>query len=149
MPHEDDELSPAQVDAKLILRVAGGVLVLLAAGVGVSMGLYDWMAPSRNFKQPTSFLSPSVLQTNNRESIGDRSPRATPNADSGAIPIEQAMEMIARRGADAYSPLEQKSLAQQKSQPVPEENARKPAMKPQERARRHGRGKGRGRSHRG
>jgi hypothetical protein len=149
VPHEDDGLSPARVDARLILHVAGAVLALLAAGVGVSMGLYDWMAPSRNFKQPTSFPSPSILQTNNRESLGDRSLRPAPNADSGAIPIEQAMEMIARRGADAYSPLEQKSLAPQKSQPAPEQNARKPATKPQERARRHGRGKGRGRNHRG
>ncbi|QGM44333.1 hypothetical protein [Methylocystis heyeri] len=149
MPPEDDELSPAQVDARLVLRVAGGVLVLLASGVGVSIGLYDWMAPSGKFKEPTSFPSPSVLQTNNRESIADRNPYAAPDADGGAIPIEQAMEMIARRGADAYSPIEQKSLAQQKSQPPSEENVRKPAAKTQGRPRRHGGGGGRGRSHRG
>lgn len=123
MADEPDELSPAEVDTKLILRIAAAVLFLIAAGIGVSVGLYAWMAPARTFVEPARFPAPNVLDEHNQESPGERNPLVPASETRGAIPIEQAMEMIVGRGADGYAPLQAK---QEQAQPASEQGASKP-----------------------
>ncbi len=111
MPDEPDNLASPDVDVGRVLYVVLGLLFILGAGVAISLGLYAWKAPSRTFVSPSVFPQPSVLETPKQEQrqpwITGPHPFDTDSEARSVIPIEQAMDMIAKRGADGYAPIEQ------------------------------------------
>jgi hypothetical protein len=147
VPDEPDELASPNVHVGRVLLAVAGVLFLLGGGLAIALGLYEWKAPKRTFISPSAFPQPSVLETQKQEAqqpwvSGPQPVTTSESAPKAAMPIEQAMEMIVRRGAAGYAPIEQKVLAQ-KTQPPSAEPSKRPSAK----ARLHARGRGRRRVH--
>lgn len=152
MLDEPDNLSPPDVRVRSVLLVAVGVLLLLGGALAIAMGLYDWKAPKRSFVSPRAFPPPRVLETQKQEAqqqwiSGPRPVETSEEGTRSTIPIEQAMELIVKRGAGGYAPIEQKVLAQKATSPSAKE-ANRPSTEPRSHARSHAKGRSRRRIHR-
>ncbi len=126
-PTEHDDLAPQSVQTRRVLIAAGAFVALLAGSLAAMVGFYAWQAPSRRFTPPQTFPEPrlfvnqkeelnSLLAAQRRRLEGERK-----GTQIVAIPIEQAMEIIAKRGAEAYAPIGAQPAPQQaqKTQPAP------------------------------
>jgi hypothetical protein len=110
----DVPLEPAGVSLWPVLFGAFASVVLMLAAIWVLSAVYDWRVPNRTVRAPEQFPSPRV-QTHQTEQLRDllaaqrRHLTGYAWADQDKtlvrIPIDRAMEIIARRGAQAYEPL--------------------------------------------
>lgn len=143
MSDEPDNLSPPDVNPPRILVVAASVLCLLGGALAVATGFYAWQAPKQTFTPPRAFPKPRVIETQKgEEQQWITGPRQTPESRMAqAMPIEQAMEMVVRRGADGYAPIEQKVLAQKSQAPSAEQGKGPPTSKTRRHVRRHEHGR--------
>ena len=109
-----DRLEPDSTQPKLLLAVAGAVLLLLAIAFGVVLWFYTANVPPHGPTVPKTFPSPRLMQDEsdwlNRAQAEQRARLQGwrwVDRDKGliAIPIDEAMRRIAARGADGYAPV--------------------------------------------
>ncbi len=119
-----DDLPPPVSGTRAILYVAGGILLLLAASVGVLIAVFSWQVPNEEPQAPRVFPGPHALEDETTELKNLRAEHekqlesyawADRNKQKVAIPIERAMQIIAKRGKDAYGPIEQQGTPGQSS----------------------------------
>jgi len=110
-----DRLEPDSTDAKLLLAVAGAVLLLLVVAFGAVFWFYNANVPPHGPIVPKTFPSPRLIQDEsdwlNRAQTEQRSRLEGwrwVDRDKGviAIPIEDAMRRIAAKGANGYEPID-------------------------------------------
>ena len=110
-----DRLEPDSTQPKLLLAVAGAVLLLLAIAFGVVLWFYTANVPPHGPTVPKTFPSPRLMQDEsdwlNRTQTEQRARLQGwrwIDRDKGliAIPIDEAMRRIAAKGADGYAPVE-------------------------------------------
>jgi hypothetical protein len=117
MVHDADADVPLEPPGVSRGPVLWGALASIALMMGAIWGLnavYDRWVPNRTLPAPEQFPSPRV-QTHQAEQLRDllaaqrRQLMGYAWADQGKtlvrIPIEQAMEIVAQRGVEAYAPL--------------------------------------------
>ena len=109
-----DRLEPDSTQPKLLLAVAGAVLLLLAIAFGVVLWFYTANVPQHGPTVPKTFPSPRLMQDEsdwlNRTQTEQRARLQgwrwiDRNKGLIAIPIDEAMRRIAARGADGYAPV--------------------------------------------
>ena len=109
-----DRLEPDSTQPKLLLAVAGAVLLLLAIAFGVVLWFYTANVPPHGPTVPKTFPSRRLMQDEsdwlNRAQAEQRARLQGwrwIDRDKGliAIPIDEAMRRIAARGADGYAPV--------------------------------------------
>lgn len=109
-----DRLEPDSTQPKLLLAVAGAVLLLLAIAFGVVLWFYTANVPPHGPTVPKTFPSPRLMQDEsdwlNRTQTEQRARLQgwrwiDRNKGLIAIPIDEAMRRIAARGADGYAPV--------------------------------------------
>ena len=109
-----DRLEPDSTQPKLLLAVAGAVLLLLAIAFGVVLWFYTANVPPHGPTVPKTFPSPRLMQDEsdwlNRTQTEQRARLQGwrwIDRDKGliSIPIDDAMRRIAARGADGYAPV--------------------------------------------
>src|SRR5690349_22300920 len=110
-----DRLEPDATNWKALLAIAGAVLLLLVVAFGMVLWFYKAAVPDRAALVPQHFPSPQLMQDETDEL---RRVNAEQRArlegyrwvDRGkgliAIPIGEAMHMIAAKGADGYAPVD-------------------------------------------
>ena len=110
-----DRLEPDSTQPKLLLAVAGAVLLLLAIAFGVVLWFYTANVPPHGPTVPKTFPSPRLMQDEsdwlNRTQTEQRARLQgwrwiDRNKGLIAIPIDEAMRRIAAKGADGYAPVE-------------------------------------------
>jgi hypothetical protein len=109
-----DRLEPDSTNWKRLLAIAGAVLLLLVVAFGMVLWFYKAEVPERPALVPQHFPSPQLIQDETEEL---RRVNAEQRArlqgyrwvDRGkgliAVPIGEAMRMIAAKGADGYAPI--------------------------------------------
>lgn len=107
-------LEPAGVPLRPVLRAAAASIALMLGAIFGLKAAYDWRVTTRTLPVPERFPSPRV-QTHQSEQLQDllaaqrRHLSEYQWADAGKtlvrVPIERAMDIIARRGAEGYAPL--------------------------------------------
>ncbi|MEK4031857.1 hypothetical protein WOC76_00050 [Methylocystis sp. IM3] len=103
---EKEKVAPLGVDALRVFFFGIGILVALAVALAAMVAFYNWNVPARSAPTPKAFPSPNVFASHGNERRRlDEEQRS--HLESGAIPIMQAMALIAARGQSAYSPLPQ------------------------------------------
>lgn len=109
-----DRLEPDSTQPKLLLAVAGAVLLLLAIAFGVVLWFYTANVPPHGPTVPKTFPSPRLMQDEsdwlNRTQTEQRARLQgwrwiDRNKGLISIPIDEAMRRIAARGADGYAPV--------------------------------------------
>ena len=109
-----DRLEPDSTRPRLLLAIAGAVLTLLAVAFGATFWFYKAEVPARGPIVPRVFPAPQLLQDETDELHRvEAEQRARLNGyrwvDRAqgivSIPIDQAMRMIAAKGADGYAPI--------------------------------------------
>ena len=109
-----DQLEPDSTQPKLLLAVAGAVLLLLAIAFGVVLWFYTANVPPHGPTVPKTFPSPRLMQDEsdwlNRTQTEQRARLQgwrwiDRNKGLIAIPIDEAMRRIAVKGADGYAPV--------------------------------------------
>lgn len=109
-----DRLEPDSTNARLVLVVAGAVLLLLAVGFGMVFWFYKAEVPPRDAIVPKQFPSPQLMQDETDELHRVETEQQARlqgyrwiDRDKGliAIPIDEAMRMIAAKGANGYAPV--------------------------------------------
>ena len=109
-----DRLEPDSTQPKLLLAVAGAVLLLLAIAFGVVLWFYTANVPPHGPAVPKTFPSPRLMQDEsdwlNRTQTEQRARLQGwrwIDRKKGliAIPIDEAMRRIVARGADGYAPV--------------------------------------------
>lgn len=110
-----DRLEPDATNARLLLAIAGGVLLLLVLAFGMVLWFYSANVPERGAIVPRQFPSPQLIRDETDERLraeGEQRARIESyrwvDRDKGviAIPIGEAMRMIAAKGADGYAPID-------------------------------------------
>lgn len=124
---EKEKVAPLGVDALRVFFIGIAILVALAVSLGAMVGFYDWKTPARSVSAPKAFPSPNVFgpQGSERRRLDEEQRN---RLESAAIPIAQAMALIAARGQSAYSPLPQaqEQPAQVRVTPAPSRAAGAP-----------------------
>ena len=117
MPTErlDDHLEPPRVGLGPVLSAAVACVVLVFAAIGGLAWMYRVEVPSRRPAPPRQFPSPQLsvdevaerqrLQAAQRERLAGYR-WVDKQAGIVSIPIERAMDIVARRGSGAYDPVE-------------------------------------------
>ena len=109
-----DRLEPDSTQPKLLLAVAGAVLLLLAIAFGVVLWFYTANVPPHGPTVPKTFPSPRLMQDEsdwlNRTQTEQRARLQgwrwiDRNKGLISIPIDEAMRRIAAKGADGYAPV--------------------------------------------
>jgi hypothetical protein len=109
-----DDLPPPGVSVPAMVVISIGVLVLLAATIGIMLLVFQWQIPNEEPAPPRQFPSPRVVQDEAAELHQLRAQHRQQlqtyrwvDRKNGviAIPIETAMQRIVKRGKDAYSPV--------------------------------------------
>jgi hypothetical protein len=132
-----DDFPPPGGHTRAILLIALGILVSLAASIGILLAVFRWQVPNDEPNVPRTFPAPRVLadeagelkqllaeQRKQLESYGwvDRDKQII------SIPIERAMALVAAR-ADGYAPII--TTQQDKSvSPAPQNNEKEPSKQP-------------------
>ncbi|MGN6570239.1 MAG: hypothetical protein ACTHLO_02365 [Pseudolabrys sp.] len=110
-----DQLEPDSTRPKLLLMIAGAVLLLLAVAFGAVYAFYAAEVPPHGPMVPKGFPSPRLMQDETdwlRRAQTEQQSRLEGwrwvDRDKGviAMPIEDAMRRIAARGAQGYSPVD-------------------------------------------
>jgi hypothetical protein len=112
--HIQDRLAPPTIAARHILLLAGGTLLFLAATfAGLSLIFFS-IVPSQRMPPPRTFPAPGLpahpaselneLLAAQRKAL-DSYRWANAEHTLVAIPIEQAMKLVAERGAQGYAPV--------------------------------------------
>lgn len=110
-----DRLEPDSTHPKLLLAVAGAVLLLLVIAFGMVFWFYTAEVPPRSAIVPKQFPSPQLIQDESNELHRVETEQQARmqgyrwvDRDKGliAIPIGEAMRMIAAKGADGYAPID-------------------------------------------
>ena len=110
-----DQLEPDSTNPKLLLGIAGAVLLLLAVTFGMVFVFYNAVVPEQSAMVPKAFPSPRLIQDEAdqlRQVDAEQRARLQGyrwvDRDKGviAIPIGEAMHMIATKGAKGYAPVE-------------------------------------------
>lgn len=110
-----DRLEPDSTNPKLLLGVAGAVLLLLVVAFGMIFWFYKAEVPRHGAIVPKRPPSPDLIQDETEQLHRvEREQRARLQGyrwvdhDNGliAIPIEEAMRMIAAKGAKGYAPID-------------------------------------------
>src|SRR5579883_2955256 len=110
-----DRLEPDSTNPRLVLATAGTVLLLLAIAFSVILWFYKVEVPPRTAIVPKEFPSPRLIQDETDELRRvDAEQRARlegyrwVDRDKGLIgvPIDEAMRMIAAKGANGYGPID-------------------------------------------
>jgi hypothetical protein len=110
-----DRLEPDSTEPKLLLGIAGAILLLLVIAFGLVLWFYIANVPAHGPTVPKMFPSPRLVQDEtdwlNRAETEQRSRLQGyrwVDRDKGliAVPIEDAMHRIAARGADGYAPVD-------------------------------------------
>jgi hypothetical protein len=110
-----DRLEPDSTEPKLLLGIAGAILLLLVIAFGLVLWFYIANVPAHGPTVPKMFPSPRLVQDEtdwlNRAKTEQRSRLQGyrwVDRDKGliAVPIEDAMHRIAARGADGYVPVD-------------------------------------------
>jgi hypothetical protein len=109
-----DDYEPSGEHPRAIILIAAGALGLLGASLGVLWGVFSWQVPSEQPVVPGIFPAPQILrdeaferdQLDARQRIKldsyawiDRDKKVI------AIPIQRALDILAKRGAAGYEPL--------------------------------------------
>lgn len=109
-----DRLEPDSTNWRLLLAVAGTVLLLLIVAFGMILWFYRAVVPERPALEPQHFPSPQLIQDDtdelrrvNAEQRARLQGYRWVDRDKGliAIPIGEAMRIIAAKGADGYAPI--------------------------------------------
>ena len=112
-----DRLEPDSTQPKLLLAIAGAVLLLLVIAFGLVLWFYTAEVPARGPTVPKVFPSPRLIQDEtdwlHRAETEQRSRLQGyrwVDRDKGliAIPIAEAVHRIAAMGADGYAPVDAK-----------------------------------------
>lgn len=110
-----DRLEPDSTNPRLLFAVAGAVLLLLALSFGMVLWFYTANVPERGAIVPRQFPSPQLLRDETDERLraeGEQRARLKGyrwvDRDKGliAIPIDEAMRMIAAKGSNGYAPID-------------------------------------------
>lgn len=103
---EKEKVAPLGVDALRVFFFGVGILVALAVALAAMVAFYDWKTPAGSVSAPKAFPSPNVFgQQASEWRRLDEEQRS--HLESAAVPIANAMALIAARGQSAYSPLPQ------------------------------------------
>lgn len=114
-PALPDRLEPDSTQPKLLLAIAGAVLLLLMIAFGVVSWFYTAEVPPHGPTVPKTFPSPRLIQDESEwlhRAQTEQQARLEGwrwiDRDKGliAIPIGEAMQRIAAKGADGYAPVE-------------------------------------------
>lgn len=109
-----DRLEPDSTRPRLLLAIAGAVLVLLVVAFSAVLWFYTAEVPARAPIVPRQFPAPQLLQNETDELHRvDSKQRARltgyrwVDRAQGivSIPIDAAMRIIAAKGADGYAPI--------------------------------------------
>jgi len=110
-----DRLEPDSTRPRLLLAIAGAVLLLLVVAFGMTFWFYKAFVPERPALVPKQFPSPQLIQDETAERHRVEAEQRARlqgyrwvDRDKGviAIPIGEAMRMIAAMGADGYAPID-------------------------------------------
>jgi len=105
---------PPSVGMAFVGWSALGSLLLLVLAIGGFFGIYRAVVPARSPPAPQAFPQPRVDATESDElrRIIDAQNRkletwqwADPQHSTVQVPIERAMQLLAKKGAEAYGPL--------------------------------------------
>lgn len=105
---------PPSVRLSFVGWSAVGSLLLLVVSIGVLFGIYHTAVPSQAQSAPQSFPPPRVDTTESDElrRVTDAQSKqlekwqwADGQHSTVQVPIERAMQLLAKKGADAYQPL--------------------------------------------
>jgi hypothetical protein len=111
---------PPSISTTFVVWSALGSLLLVAIVIGGFYGLYRAAVPTANYPAATKFPQPRVDTKENEELRRIRAAQQQKLetwgwSDAGhtlvKIPIERAMQLLAAKGKDAYSPLLQPQAA--------------------------------------
>lgn len=107
MSHDEpgnEKVAPLGVESTQVFFVGVCILLALVACLAAMVGFYSWKIPARDFLSPKTFPGPSVFQAQagERDRLFAEQRR---RLDGAAVPISEAMSMIARRGQAAFLPL--------------------------------------------
>lgn len=109
-----ESLAPATVDAPAIAMIAGGVLVFLGASMGILALIFFNVVPAD--RTPAAQRAPEPRLQADRSGDMQQTLAKQRNQLAGyrwassdhslvAIPVERAMEIVAKRGAKGYEPI--------------------------------------------
>lgn len=110
-----DRLEPDSTRPKLLLAIAGAVLLLLVIAFGLVLWFYTANVPAHGPTVPKVFPSPRLVQDETdwlRRAETEQQSRLYGwrwvDRDKGliAIPIAEAMHRIAAKGANGYAPID-------------------------------------------
>jgi hypothetical protein len=110
-----DRLEPDSTNPRLLFAIAGAVLLLLAVAFGMVIWFYKTQVPERGAIVPKEFPSPRLIQDETDQLHRVQAEQRARlqgyrwvDRDKGliAIPIGEAMRMIAAKGADGYAPID-------------------------------------------
>ena len=107
-PNIMDGFELPQLPGRPFMLVAAGVLIFLAASMGVLFAVFDVTVTDRVPVLAQPVPEPQLQPHPRRElamTRADERARLTQNGGS-TIPIEKAMAIIAARGAYAYAPIQ-------------------------------------------
>jgi hypothetical protein len=118
MPGEEHHIEyvpePPSVSLTFVGWSAVGSLLLVAASIGVLFGIFHAVVPTRAPAPPQTFPQPRVdtSETDELRRITDAQNKrlgtwqwADSQHSTVQVPIERAMQLLAKKGADAYQPL--------------------------------------------
>jgi hypothetical protein len=121
-PTLPDDLAAPGVHAGRMLQIAAGLLLFLAASFGILYAIFRWQIPPQASLVPRQVPGPGLLQDERKELLQLRTDEKRRLQAFGwvdrdkqivAIPIERAMQLIAKRGADGYAPIASEAPAGQ------------------------------------
>lgn len=110
-----DRLEPDSTNPRRLLAIAGAVLLLLIFAFGMILWFYKAVVPERPALVPQHFPSPQLIQDEteelrrvNAEQRARLQGYRWVDRDKGliAIPIGEAMRMIAAKGTNGYAPID-------------------------------------------
>lgn len=105
---------PPSVGLAFVRWAATSAMLLLAVSIGVLYAVYQGVAPGTTPRAPQTFPQPRVDTTETEElhritAAQNKKLESWQWADSQhtmvQVPIERAMELLAKKGSDAYQPL--------------------------------------------
>ena len=145
---------PPSVGMRFVGWSAVGSLLLLFVSIGVLFGIFHAAVPSRAPTAPLAFPQPRVDTTDSEElrRVTDAQQKkletwqwADDQHSTVQVPIERAMQLLAKKGAEAYQPLlsspqaalspptaaaERTAIGQEKTPSVPSDGASSPSPEP-------------------
>jgi hypothetical protein len=110
-----DRLEPDSANPRRLLAIAGAVLMLLAVAFGATLWFYRTEVPPRGALVPKEFPSPRLIQDETTELHRVEAEQRARlkgyrwvDRDKGliGIPIDEAMRMVAAKGANGYGPID-------------------------------------------